>query len=232
MSVSLNILKAKTIKFLVFFTLFIPVNSFSANFYWVNGTGNWSDYANHWATSSGGSTFQIQVPSPIDNVIFDVNSFANPNDTVILDTTLIYANNLIYDNALPVLLYAPSAITIEISETIDLDPGLKLEGGTSNLNLRGTGIYNFRTSEDTLRIAINFMSSGDYSLSEDLHTGDLFITDGKFRTNNHSVFADYRIRAAGTSEIFFGSSNMHAYIVFFSKYDIRYSCREFYLLLR
>ncbi|MBK8365814.1 MAG: T9SS type A sorting domain-containing protein [Bacteroidetes bacterium] len=215
MSVSLNILKAKTIKFLVFFTLFIPVNSFSANFYWVNGTGNWSDYANHWATSSGGSTFQIQVPSPIDNVIFDVNSFANPNDTVILDTTLIYANNLIYDNALPVLLYAPSAITIEISETIDLDPGLKLEGGTSNLNLRGTGIYNFRTSEDTLRIAINFMSSGDYSLSEDLHTGDLFITDGKFRTNNHSVFADYRIRAAGTSEIFFGSSNMHAYIVFF-----------------
>jgi len=158
MSVSLNILKAKTIKFLVFFTLFIPVNSFSANFYWVNGTGNWSDYANHWATSSGGSTFQIQVPSPIDNVIFDVNSFANPNDTVILDTTLIYANNLIYDNALPVLLYAPSAITIEISETIDLDPGLKLEGGTSNLNLRGTGIYNFRTSEDTLRIAINFMS--------------------------------------------------------------------------
>lgn len=31
----------------------------AANYYWVGGSGNWSDYANHWATSSGGSIFNL-----------------------------------------------------------------------------------------------------------------------------------------------------------------------------
>ncbi len=208
-------LKNSKISLLLLFILLIQTKSSALNYYWVNGSGNWSDFANHWSTTSGGSAFHIQVPSPIDNVIFDANSFTNANDTVLLDTTLIYASNLIYDNALPVLLYAPSSITIDISETLDLDPGLKLEAGLSNMNLRGTGIYNFRTSEDTLNIAINFMSTGDYSLNEDLHTSDLFIYNGIFRTNNFSIFAGYSIRAAGTSEIFFGTSSVYSYIAFF-----------------
>jgi len=36
----------------------------------VGGSGNWSDYSNHWATVSGGGTFQSQVPTSNDNVFF------------------------------------------------------------------------------------------------------------------------------------------------------------------
>ena len=44
-------------------------------YYWVGGAGVWSDYANHWATSSGGTTFQTSIPTITDDVIFDSNSF-------------------------------------------------------------------------------------------------------------------------------------------------------------
>lgn len=48
----------------------------AADYYWVGGSGNWSDYANHWATTSGGSVFNTQQPSLSDNVYFDNNSSA------------------------------------------------------------------------------------------------------------------------------------------------------------
>ena len=46
------------------------------NYYWVAGTGNWSDYSNHWAYVSGGPACAIAVPSTTSNVYFDANSSA------------------------------------------------------------------------------------------------------------------------------------------------------------
>ncbi len=48
----------------------------NAPFYWVAGSGNWSDYSNHWSTSSGGSPDQSNAPTASDNVYFDANSSA------------------------------------------------------------------------------------------------------------------------------------------------------------
>jgi hypothetical protein len=47
---------------------------FKPNYYWVGGTGNWSQYATHWASTSGGSSFQTSAPTSADNVYFDANS--------------------------------------------------------------------------------------------------------------------------------------------------------------
>lgn len=51
-----------------------------ADFYWIGGTGHWSD-SSHWSNSSGGVAVNC-LPSPVDNVIFDNNSFLTPSDTV------------------------------------------------------------------------------------------------------------------------------------------------------
>lgn len=56
-----------------------------ADFYWVGGTGNWSAFATHWATTSGGSIFQANAPTSADNVFFDNNSAAG-TFTVTIDT--------------------------------------------------------------------------------------------------------------------------------------------------
>lgn len=45
-----------------------------ATYYWVGGAGNWSDFANHWAYSSGGAPVATAVPSSTIDVVFDFNS--------------------------------------------------------------------------------------------------------------------------------------------------------------
>ena len=63
-----------------------PASSVLAvDYFWVGGTGNWSDHSNHWATVSGGSIFHPQVPTEFDNVIFDANSFSTTGQVVTVD---------------------------------------------------------------------------------------------------------------------------------------------------
>ncbi|MCD4734637.1 MAG: hypothetical protein K8R53_01215, partial [Bacteroidales bacterium] len=74
----------KLINIIIVLSLSIA-QTFSIDLYWVGGTGNWSDYANHWATSSGGATFHNQVPALDDNVYFDANSFSSAGQVVNID---------------------------------------------------------------------------------------------------------------------------------------------------
>jgi|GEM_PF-1261180 len=59
-----------------------------ANRYWVGGSGNWSDDDNHWATSSGGSPGDGNIPTASDNAIFDANSNATAY-TVTINSTAV-----------------------------------------------------------------------------------------------------------------------------------------------
>jgi hypothetical protein len=66
-----------------FFTcvLFIclPNHASALNYYWVNGSGNWSDYANHWAKipiPAGAGDYYANVPGSADDVHFTDNAGA------------------------------------------------------------------------------------------------------------------------------------------------------------
>lgn len=65
-----------------------PLWLFSADYYWVGGSGDWSDI-NHWVTTSGGSVNHFTVPSPNDNVYFDQYSFTATEQTVSLNLNTI-----------------------------------------------------------------------------------------------------------------------------------------------
>ncbi|MDO8525006.1 MAG: filamentous hemagglutinin N-terminal domain-containing protein [Candidatus Omnitrophota bacterium] len=60
-----------------------------ADYYWVGGTGNWSEFATHWATTSGGAVFYGAVPGGADAVIFDANSGGG---TVTVDVAVFWVN--------------------------------------------------------------------------------------------------------------------------------------------
>lgn len=64
--------------------------NFGVNFYyWVGGDGNWSDAANHWSNTSGGSPSASYLPTAADIVIFDANSNSGTNPfTVTVDGTI------------------------------------------------------------------------------------------------------------------------------------------------
>ncbi|WP_157698976.1 beta strand repeat-containing protein [Bernardetia litoralis] len=66
----------------------------AADFYWVGGTGNWNDFATHWATTSGGATFHANAPTAADDVFFDASSGA-AGYTITLDIAAV-ANNFTF----------------------------------------------------------------------------------------------------------------------------------------
>ena len=85
--IPLTSIDMKTNFFLTFFSVLISLFSFSANRYWVGGTGNWSD-VNHWSTASNGAP-GASVPTVADNAIFDLNSgLTSIATTVTLDVAL------------------------------------------------------------------------------------------------------------------------------------------------
>lgn len=70
--------------FLLILGLIAQFAKAQADYYWVGGSGNWSDL-NHWVTVSGGSISHTILPSTRDNVFFDENSFSVENETVFMD---------------------------------------------------------------------------------------------------------------------------------------------------
>jgi gliding motility-associated-like protein len=83
---------------LVFWLLFSGITPlYASDYYWVGGSGNWSDI-NHWATTSGGGTKHVVVPSPNDHVFFDANSFTGANQSVYVDLSIATCKNLSIGN--------------------------------------------------------------------------------------------------------------------------------------
>lgn len=60
-----------------------------ANYYWIGNTGNWTDPA-HWSFSTGGVPTGGCVPTLIDSVFFDANSFSVIAQTVLVDDTAYF----------------------------------------------------------------------------------------------------------------------------------------------
>ena len=64
-----------------------------ADYYWIGGSGDWTDL-NHWAKSSGGSELYDVLPTGEDNVYFDANSFAEEGSIVYMDQDAIEVHHM------------------------------------------------------------------------------------------------------------------------------------------
>jgi hypothetical protein len=67
------------------------VQILAVDYYWVGGTGIWSDIG-HWVTSSGGKVFHFTAPTASDDVHFDINSFDKVNCSVTIDGNEVCRN--------------------------------------------------------------------------------------------------------------------------------------------
>ncbi len=73
--------------FCLLIIILLSFTSFSADYYWVGGFGNWSEI-NHWATTSGGTNYHTVVPSLNDDVYFDANSGVTSSTVVVLNQSV------------------------------------------------------------------------------------------------------------------------------------------------
>jgi hypothetical protein len=107
---------------------FLP-NTVHNTYYWVGGSGNWTD-ANHWANSSGGMGGTGCVPTPFDNAVFDDGSgFAAGNSTVLLDQAANCDTLLCIGTSItPMLLDMQNNLTVYGS--LEFQRGMRLRGTT------------------------------------------------------------------------------------------------------
>jgi hypothetical protein len=167
----------------------------SQNYYWVGGSGNWSDFANHWATSSGGAVFHTQVPTANDNVFFDANSFTNVSKTVTINQTLIACNNMDWTGALftPVLATTSSSNAMQINGSLTFIAAMTNSfNGTVNFTSSNIAPKSITSAGKTFPGFITFNgATGVWTLQDALtSSGTITLTSGTLNTNNQTVTAN------------------------------------------
>jgi alpha-tubulin suppressor-like RCC1 family protein len=176
------------------------------SYFWIGGSGNWSD-PTHWSTTSGGSAGTC-VPGPTDNVTFDANSFSSLNDFVNIDQNA-YCNDMLWTNAgfTPVLTGNTYNLTINGSLTLN---NLSMTATfTGNYIFNSTATETITTNGVTLNgdVYLNG-SAGQWNLGSAFTSNSgIYLQQGHFHTQNFAVTANFfsssytttRILTLGTS---------------------------------
>jgi len=181
-------------------------------YYWVGDNGNWSDYAHHWATSSGGSNFHGSVPSLNDNVYFDANSFTTAGRTVTVDVPVAYAHDMKWGSALFNPGFTGTGV-IELSGDLEL---------ISAMNQNYSGEWNFTAPDNghiintagktlnNLRFSGGSSGQGEWTLANPLQvTNDIHFENGALITANKNITAkNFYSTTANIRSLQLGSSTI------------------------
>jgi len=138
----------KRLLLLIFLSFLSTVKLFSADFYWVGGSGSWSILSN-WATSSGGTTSPAALPDSSDNVFFDSFSFFSTGQNVNLNTAVFSCHNIVFNSFSDTLLPQITNGTIRVFGDITLAAGVHIDatiickggGGTTQRIESKTGTF-------------------------------------------------------------------------------------------
>jgi len=186
-------------------------NSFSAKYYWVGGSGEWTNFKN-WAPSSG-SSFRINsVPGKDDSIYFDANSFVTNSDTVFLPRVssfkYIEIENLGYEPTFyPSNRYQGARLeahgNIHITSLVNMHVYINLRGvGSNTLRMplvksvssisQSSGAYTLLDSITAYRIAIrdSFYSAGYQITANGLNIRSSYQTDWNFQNSTINILGD------------------------------------------
>ncbi len=166
-------------------------NSKAANYFWVGGSGSWSNYAAHWATTSGGTVFHTQVPQSTDNVYFDANSFSSTNQTVTVDQPVVQCADMNWNGVTKNPAFSGDYTnTLKIYGSLILSSGMDFtfEGAISfEATVLGKTIT---TAGRAINATITFKGAGGgWTLLDALTANWIYLSNGTLNTNNQTVNA-------------------------------------------
>lgn len=160
----------------------------SADYFWIGGTGNWSDIT-HWATTSGGTITHAQAPGPNDDVFFDANSFTAGGQTVTLNTDIIFCRSMAWSGAPnnPTLT-GGQEVTINIYGSLDLRASMTYD-------FAGQVIFTGDRAGNTVDFAghtagqtLTFAGGGEWQLTAPVTVDStLFLNEGGLDTNGETI---------------------------------------------
>lgn len=185
----------------VLFTILLSQTTFAATYFWVGGTGDWADAANHWATTSGGSVFWNQVPSSADSVVFDDNSFVGVGDTVYVSGTTINCKDMDWrglTNAalMPRFHSNGGALSLRIYGSLWLSNTMTF-GSLQDLEFLALGAAELETGGNSIRGNLLFNSpTGIWILQDNLTNiinSELELRRGSLHTNGNTMTLVYLV---------------------------------------
>ncbi|MBR9859736.1 T9SS type A sorting domain-containing protein [bacterium] len=203
------------------FTLTLTLFSFfsqAADYYWIGGTGDWSQISN-WATTSGGSTVHSSVPGSNDNVYFDANSFSSNGQTVTLNVAVNVAS--MDWTGVNYTVTLDGNVSPTIYGDFILNSNLTWDAG-SYIYLEGIGTHSLDPDGVTFSETITLSDTGTYNLLDSLVTsGTINIDCRNFNSNGHKISC-YRFANSGTSiqqNISLSNSKLYAYRGIYAAFD-------------
>ena len=155
----------------------------AADYFWVGGSGNWSDLS-RWATTSGGTVKHLQYPTPTDRVFFDANSFTAPGQVVTLNLSNATCGDMDWNGAVfsPKFVSAPgSSLSLYGSLRLNASMDFAYQG---TLNFEATDLGNtIDTKGITLNATLLLRGGGQWTLLSPLTTAqEINLRQGEFRT--------------------------------------------------
>ena len=194
---------------LILLALFYGIIAYSTDYYWVGGSGDWSDIS-HWATTSGGSTFHNQVPTSDDNVFFDANSFDAPGQSVNVNTDIAFCRDMSWAGANndPEIIGTTSS-TFNIHGSLRLINNMRFNFAGSLKLLSEEAGQTINLAGHSLQSNLTFQGSGgEWTLRSDIEVANTIdFRNGALITNDKNVEAGYlALRPINSGVIALGNS--------------------------
>ena len=172
----------------------------SQTLYWIGNGGNWTD-AFHWSTISGGLSSGC-IPTPYDNVVFDVSSFTGNGQSVIINAQA-YCKDMTWISGV-------ARPALAGSSPLDIYGSLTL---SQNMEVLYTGAINFKsnngnstitTAGKIIRSNLYFDGAGSWTLQDSLRTYNtgtsIELKQGDLNTNGKYIYA-YQFKSDNSNGI-------------------------------
>lgn len=165
-----------------------------ADRYWVGGSGNWSDDDNHWATTSGGSPANGNLPTSSDDVFIDANSGFGGGGIITLDNEGPNECHDFLSNSGHVFSMIGTSNGLQAYGSVTFEAGLTYsltEGGGLSLASVDLG-ETFTTNGVIIDGYLSVQGAGGlYTLQDNLTLSGVFYQEnGTFDANDHNVTAN------------------------------------------
>ncbi len=168
----------------------------SRDLFWVGGPGNWDD-PNHWAITTGGAPGAC-VPTSLDNVHFDINSFTGNDQVVSTGSGDIRCRTMDWtgskDRRPTLQMGAIEISSVYIYGSLILNENLTIDLPNVDFYFRSTetgqtlALYNFEFPNDVRFDGIN----GEWTLTDKLSVdGNLIIDNGHFVSGGNDIICNY-----------------------------------------
>ncbi|WP_235297471.1 T9SS type B sorting domain-containing protein [Portibacter marinus] len=194
--------------FFICISILFPILIQATDYYWVGGSGNWSDIS-HWATTSGGNTTHAQAPGSEDNVFFDNNSFSGLNQTVTLNTDIVFCRDMNWTGVSnnPAIVGSASS-TLNILGSLALSPNMDFDfqgitrflGADMNLTVDYAG--------HSAGLLVIFEGNGGWQFeSSVVIDSTLSLRSGTLNTNDQTITSRFLyVEGNGEKSLMLGSS--------------------------